>query len=80
MQFKPITTEKTVKLVELENTLIFEVGRQERKKEIKQELEKIFNIKIEKIRSLIRNNRKFVYVRVDKKHPAIDVATKMGMI
>ena len=37
-------------------------------------------IKIEKIRTLIKNNKKYAYVRLIKKNPAIDVATKLGMI
>lgn len=76
----PITTEKAVKIIEIENTLIFEVPRASRKEEIKQEVEKMFNVKVEKIRTLIRSNRKIVYVRLKAENKAIDVATKLGMI
>jgi len=77
---KPITTEKAVKLIELENTLIFQTDRKARKEEIKKEVEEMFNVKVDKVRVLIRGNHKNAYVRLNKKNPAIDVATKIGMI
>jgi len=80
MIMKPITTEKAVKLIELENTLIFEVEREKKKQEIKKEFEEIFNVKVKKIRTLLRKNKKFCYIKLDKKNPAIDIATKFGMI
>jgi len=80
MIFKPLSTEKAVKLVEIENTLIFKVERKARKKEIKKEFEEIFKVSVEKIRTLIRGNEKYAYIKLDKKNPAIDVATKLGMI
>ncbi len=80
MNLRPVTTEKAVRLIDVENTLIFEVERRARKEGIRKEIETLFNVKIEKIRSLIRNNKKFVYVRLKPSHQAIDVATKLGMI
>ena len=77
---KPITTEKAVKIMELENTLIFQTDRKTRKPEIKKEIESLFNVKVSNIRTLLRKNKKHAYVRLDKKNPAIDVATKLGMI
>ncbi len=76
----PLTTEKAVKLIELENTLIFQADRQARKEDIKKEVESIFHVKVAKIRTLTRGNKKNAYVKLDKKNPAIDVATKLGMI
>jgi len=80
MTMKPITSEKAVRLIELENTLIFEVDRRQKKEEIKKEFEEIFKVKAEKIRVNIKRNKKFVYIKVEKKTPAIDIATKLGMI
>ena len=77
MLFKPITSEKAVKLIDLENTLLFEVDRNLNKDEIKKEVEKIFKIKIEKIRTLIFNNKKVAYIRLKKENPAADLATKL---
>ena len=80
MILKPITTEKAVKMIDIENTLTFEVGRLDNKDDVRKEVEKVFNVKIERVRSLIRKNKKIVYVKLNKKNPAIDVATKIGMI
>ena len=77
---KPITTEKAVRLIDAENTLLFTTERRRRKPEVKKEVEETFKVKVEKIRSFIRGNKKYFYVKLDKKNPAIDVATKLGMI
>lgn len=77
---KPVTTEKAVRLIELNNTLVFEVDRRKSKTEIKKELEEMFKIKVDSINSLIRKNKKNVYVKLNEKNPAIDVATKLGLI
>lgn len=77
---RPITTEKAVKLIETENTLIFQTDRRVRKEEIKKEIETLFNVKVAKIRTLVRGNKKNAYVKLNKKNPAIDIATKLGMI
>jgi large subunit ribosomal protein L23 len=80
MILKPITTEKAVKMLDLDNMLLFEVNRKFKKEEIKKEVEETFNVKVVKIRTLIRQNKKLAYVRLDKSNLAIDIATKLGMI
>jgi len=77
---KPITTEKAVRLIEAENVLVFVVDRKMRKAEIKKQIEGNFKVKVEKIRSLIKGNKKKVYVKLNKENPAVDIATKLGMI
>ncbi len=77
---KPITTEKAVRLIELNNTLVFEVDRRINKNEIKKDIEDKFRIKIDSVNTLIRLNKKYAYVKLNVKNPAIDVATKLGMI
>ncbi|MBU0761166.1 MAG: 50S ribosomal protein L23 [Nanoarchaeota archaeon] len=80
MILKPITSEKAVKMVDIDNTLLFQVGRKFSKEEIKKEVEETFKVKVEKVRTLLRNNKKYAYVKFAKENPAIDVATKLGMI
>lgn len=77
---KPVSTEKAIRLIEAENTLIFEVDRRLTRTEIKKQIEESFNVKVEKIRICIRLNKKYAYTKLNKKNPAIDVATKLGMI
>jgi large subunit ribosomal protein L23 len=77
---KPITSEKAVKLIDMENTLLFEIDMRETKDVIAKEVNKIFNVKVVKVRTLNRGNKKLAYVKLAKENPAIDVATKLGMI
>jgi len=77
---KPITTEKAVMLIERENILTIETEKRKTKPEIQKEIEDIFEVKVEKIRVLIRGNKKYAYVKLKKEFPAIDVATKLGLI
>lgn len=77
---KPVTTEKAVKLIDLENTLLFETDRRETKDAIAKEVTKMFGVKVIKVRTLTRANKKLAYVKLAKSNPAIDVATKLGMI
>ncbi len=77
---KPITTEKAVRLIELNNTMVVEVDRRVSKVEIKKEFEDAFKVKIDSINTLIKNNKKFAYIKLNVKNPAIDIATKLGMI
>ncbi len=77
---KPITSEKAIKMIEIENTLLFETERQKKKPEIKREIEDLFNVKVDKVRTFIRKNKKYAYVKLNKKNPAIDIATKLGII
>ena len=80
MILKPITSEKAVKMIEIDNIILFETDRRARKQEIKSEVEKTFSVKVEAVRTLIKHNKKFAYVKLNKKNPAIDIATKLGMI
>ena len=80
MILKPITSEKAVKLIDIDNTLMFKLEKNETKEAIKKEVESVFNVKVEKVRTLLRDNKKLAYVRLKKEFPAIDIATKLGMI
>ena len=80
MLLKPVTTEKAVKMIELDNIILFETSLQSKKPEIQKEIESMFNVKVEKVRTHIRANKKFAYVKLNKANPAIDISTKLGMI
>jgi large subunit ribosomal protein L23 len=77
---KPIVTEKAIMLVESQNVLTFAVERNMSKPNIRKEIEDLFGVKAEKIRVLNKGNKKNVYVKLKKEFPAIDVATKLGLI
>jgi len=80
MNLKPIATEKAIMKIETENILTFSVDQKDTKQEIKKEIEYLFKVKVEKIRTQIRNNQKIVYIKLNKKYLAIDLATKLGLM
>lgn len=77
---KPLTTEKAIMSIEKDNVLTFVLDKRKTKDEIRKEVEEVFNVKVENVRTLIRNNRKYAYVKLKKEFLAIDLATKLGMI
>lgn len=77
---KPIMSEKAVRMIEIDNTLVFELDRRLTKKEIRNEIEDNFKVKVDSINTLIKMNKKYAYVKLNKNNPAIDIATKLGMI
>lgn len=77
---KIVSSEKAVKLIDTENTLVFEVPRRDKKDKIKKDIEKVLGVKLEGLRTLVRNNKKYAYARLDKSKQAADVASKVGMM
>ena len=77
----PLSTEKAIRLMESENKLMFIVDRKDRKPEIKAEVEKMFNIKVTSINTLIdRNGDKKAIVTLSNDDLAIDIATNLGLM
>ncbi|MAG02443.1 50S ribosomal protein L23, partial [Candidatus Pacearchaeota archaeon] len=58
----------------------FLVDLRDSKTKIKKMVEEDFGVKVDSINTLIRLNKKYAYVKLNEKNPAIDVATKLGMI
>ena len=77
---KPIITEKAVMMIEMQNVLTFVTDKNKTKTEIKKEIEDVFDVKVDNVRTNVRNNKKYVYAKLNKKNPAIDIATKIGII
>lgn len=76
----PLRTEKAIKLIETENTIVFVVDRRSNKQQIKQAIKDAFNVKINSVNTEIKQNKKIAYIRLADDNPAIDVATKLGLI
>ena len=77
----PLSTEKSVKLMESENKLLFVVDRKASKQNIKEAMESIFKVKVIKVNAFISNNgEKRAYIKLAKENPAIDVATELGLL
>jgi len=77
----PLTTEKAVKLMESENKLLFVVDLKSSKKEIKDSVEKLFKVKVERVNTLITSDgEKRAYVKLVKENPAMDIITQLGLM
>ncbi len=74
-------SDKNLRLLDKENKVVFIVNRKSNKKEIKEAVEKIFNVKVEKVNTLILpDGRKKAYVKIDKNYKAHDVLSKLGLM
>ncbi len=77
----PLSTEKSIRLMEAENKLVFVVDNKANKQEVKKAVEEIFNVKVMKVTTLNDSKgRKRAYVKFSAETPAIDLATKLGIM
>ena len=77
----PLSTEKSIRLMESENKLIFVVNKNATKKEIKKAIEEMFKAEVDYINTFVNpDGEKRAYVKFSAKNPAIDIATKMGLM
>lgn len=77
---KPIMTEKAVMMIERDNVITFVTSKIKDKTEIKKEIEDVFDVKVDKLRTLIKDNKKYVYAKLKGDVLAIDLATKLGLM
>ncbi|MBI4440372.1 50S ribosomal protein L23 [Candidatus Woesearchaeota archaeon] len=77
----PLATEKSIRLMEKENKLIFVVDKKAKKPEIKKAVEDSFKVKVEMVNTFVSPaGEKRAYVKFAKENPAIDVATQLGLM
>jgi len=77
----PLSTEKSIRLMEAENKLIFVVERKSTKPDIKNAIEKMFNAKVVKVNTFISpKGEKRAYIKFSDETPAIDIATNLGLM
>ncbi len=77
----PLMTEKSIGLVGRENKLTFIVNRQSNKHQIKDAVEKLFEVKVVHVTSEItRDGTKKAYVKLAKEFSASEIATRLGML
>ena len=77
----PLATEKSVRIMESENKLIFIVSRKATKSQIKKAVEEVFKVKVIRVTTLItpQGNKK-AYVKLSPETPALDVTTQLGLM
>lgn len=77
----PLATEKAIRMMESENKLVFVVDRSATKPQIKEALESMFKAKVIKVNTVndIQGGKR-AYVKFAFDTPAIDIATKLGLM
>ena len=79
--YHPLSTEKSIRLMEAENKLVFVINKKSSKKDVKEAVEKMFNVKIVRVNTYTTSQgEKRAYVKFSRQNPAIDIATQMGLM
>ena len=76
----PLSTEKSIRLMESQNKLIFIVDIDADKKMIKKAVEGMFKVKVDNVKTFVIKGKKRAYVRFSAQNPAIDTATQLGLM
>ena len=77
----PLSTEKSIRLMQTDNKLVFVVNNKSTKKEIKKAIEEMFQVEVKDVNTLIsQDGEKRAYVKFSAKNPAVGIATRMGLI
>lgn len=76
----PVSSERTLRTMETENKLLFVVDKKATKADVKKAVESLFKVKVVGVNTYIVSGKKKAYVKFSAEHPAIDVATQLGMV
>jgi large subunit ribosomal protein L23 len=76
----PVTTESAVRLIESENKLAFIVDLRANKDGIQRAVEKLYQVKVDNVGTLIIRNQKKAFVKLKPEFKASDVAIKLGIL
>ncbi|MCL5984012.1 MAG: 50S ribosomal protein L23 [Candidatus Thermoplasmatota archaeon] len=77
--FHPYVTEKTMDEMERQNRLEFVVDRTASKAQIKHSIEKLFDVKVEKVTTKIGRHGKIAMVRFTKEFSAEEIGSRTGV-
>ncbi|ABL88947.1 LSU ribosomal protein L23P [Pyrobaculum islandicum DSM 4184] len=76
-----VITEKTIRLAEKENKITVVVERWATKKQIADEIQRLYNVKVEKVNTLITpRGEKKAYVKLAKEYNAMDLLSRLGVL
>ena len=77
----PFSSERIFELIESQNKLAFIVKRTANKQTIKRAIEKLYNVKIVKVNTMITpKGKKKAIVRLHETYSAVDLATALGLM
>jgi large subunit ribosomal protein L23 len=76
----PVVTENTFELIDEQNKLVFFVDRRANKQMIKEAIEKIYNVKVVKVNTLISpKGQKKAFIKLHPGNSASELAIKLGI-
>jgi large subunit ribosomal protein L23 len=77
----PVHTEKALYYIEKFNTIVFTVKRTATKHQIKEEFERRFGVRVEKVRTLITpKGEKRALIKIAPEFSAEEIATRVGLL
>ncbi|MEM2850562.1 MAG: 50S ribosomal protein L23 [Candidatus Bathyarchaeia archaeon] len=77
----PVMTEDAVNLIESENKLTFIVDINSGKRDVRQAVEELYDVKIAKVNTVITpDGKKKAFVKLRPEYKASDVAVRLGML
>lgn len=78
---KPVSTEKSFKLIERENKLVFVVDPKANKRAVREAVEKLFNVKVDGVNMMrsIKGEKKAI-VKLAKEYNAMDLASRIKIV
>ena len=77
----PVLSEKAVGMIEKENKIVFAVRKDATKQQIKDEVEKLYNVKVDSVNTVrSMKGTKKAYVKLSNESKATDLATKLKII
>ena len=76
-----VLTEKSLRLAERENKITVIVRREATKQQVREAIEKLYGVKVEKVNTLITpEGEKKAYVKLSKEHNAYELLSRLGLI
>ena len=80
MMLTPLSSEKAIRLLERENTLVFKVDDTLSKTEIKRLVEERFNVRVTRVNTMRGPQGRKAYVTLSRDASALDIASQLGLL
>lgn len=75
-----LSTEKCVRLIDSQNTLVFVIDKKSSKDDVKRAVKELFSVEPLRVNTMIHRGRKKAFVVFKKDVLAKDIATSMGVL
>ena len=76
-----VVTEKALRLAEKENKITIIVDRAATKKQIADEIQRLYNVNVDEVNTLITpRGEKKAYVKLSREHSAMDLLSRLGVL